>query len=70
MREVAGRGPLLRVLISKGANLIARISTGMRVRDATSGLRVIRASMLRRIINELPQLRSGYVFQVQLLYML
>ena len=63
-------GSLKRVVISRGANLIARISTGLRVRDATSGFRVIRASALRRIIGELKELRSGYVFQVQLLYLL
>ncbi|RLG04161.1 MAG: polyprenol monophosphomannose synthase [Thaumarchaeota archaeon] len=63
-------GSLKRVMISRGANLIARISTGLRVRDATSGFRVIRASALKRIIGELKELRSGYVFQVQLLYLL
>ena len=59
---------LKRILISRGANLLARISTGMRVRDATSGFRVIRASALRKMLDKLTELRSGYVFQVQLLY--
>ena len=64
------KGSPRRILISRGANLLARVSTGIKVRDATSGFRVIRAASLRKIIDRLPQLRSGYVFQVQLLYML
>ncbi|RLG07995.1 MAG: hypothetical protein DRN59_00045 [Thaumarchaeota archaeon] len=63
-------GSFRRVLISRGANLLARISTGVRVRDATSGFRVIRAEALRRIIDRLSELKSGYVFQVQLLHLL
>lgn len=64
------RGSPSRILISRGANLLARISAGIKVRDATSGFRVIKTASLRKIIDKLPQLRSGYVFQVQLLYML
>ncbi|MEM2690468.1 MAG: polyprenol monophosphomannose synthase, partial [Nitrososphaerota archaeon] len=45
-------------------------STGVRVRDATSGFRVIKSSALRKIIDRLSALWSGYVFQVQLLYLL
>jgi len=59
---------LKRIIISRGANLLARIATGMKVRDATSGFRVIRASALRKIVDKLTELKSGYVFQVQLLY--
>ena len=62
--------PLHRILISRGANLLARLSTGLRVIDATSGFRVIRAEALRRVVDRLSELRSGYVFQVQLLYLL
>jgi len=58
----------LRRIVSMGANLLARISTGMRIRDATSGFRVIRSSALRRILDKLTGFKSGYVFQVQLLY--
>ncbi len=63
-------GSLTRILISRGANILARLSTGIKVEDATSGFRVIRASALRKIVDKLPELRSGYVFQVQLLHML
>ncbi len=63
-------GPIHRVLVSRGANLLARISTGVEVRDATSGFRVIRTSALRRVIDRLNALWSGYIFQVQLLYLL
>ncbi len=59
---------LKRIIISRGANLLARIATGMHVRDATSGFRVIRANALRKIMDKLTELKSGYVFQVQLLY--
>jgi len=59
---------LKRIIISRGANLLARIATGMKVKDATSGFRVIRVAALRKIMNKLTELRSGYVFQVQLLY--
>ena len=64
------QGPLTRKLISRGANFLARISTGLKVRDATSGFRVIRAEALRGIMDKLSELRSGYVFQVQLLQLL
>lgn len=63
-------GPIHRVMVSRGANLLARIATGVRIRDATSGFRVIRSSALQRIIDRLSALWSGYVFQVQLLYLL
>lgn len=63
-------GSAYRVLVSRGANLLARISTGVGVRDATSGFRVIRSSALRRIVGKLTELESGYVFQVQLLHLL
>lgn len=63
-------GSIYRVLVSRGANLLARISTGVRVKDATSGFRVIRSTALRKIIDRLTELWSGYVFQVQLLHLL
>lgn len=64
------RGPLTRRIISRGANLLARIAAGMRVEDMTSGFRVIRAEALKRVVEELKELQSGYVFQVELLYLL
>lgn len=57
-----------RILISRGANLLAKIATGIRISDLTSGFRVIRLNALRKIVDKLTELRSGYVFQVQLLY--
>ena len=63
-------GSLTRILISRSANLLARISTGVKLSDLTSGFRVIRAESLRKVISKLTELRSGYVFQVQLLYLL
>jgi len=59
---------LKRIVISRGANLLARIATGVRIRDITSGFRVIRSEALKKIIGKLTELKSGYVFQVQLLY--
>ena len=59
---------LLRESMSRGANLLARIVTGMNVRDMTSGFRVIRTGILEKIIGKLGELNSGYVFQVELLY--
>ena len=63
-------GSAYRILVSRGANLLARISAGVRIRDATSGFRVIRARALRKIVDRLTELWSGYVFQVQLVYLL
>ena len=63
-------GSLTRVLISRSANLLARISTGIKLSDLTSGFRAIRAESLRKVVDKLTELRSGYVFQVQLLYLL
>ena len=63
-------GSLTRILISKSANLLARISTGVKLSDLTSGFRVIRAESLRKVVDRLTELKSGYVFQVQLLYLL
>lgn len=63
-------GSIYRVMVSRGANLLARISTSVKVRDATSGFRVIRSTALRKVVDQLKALWSGYVFQVQLLYLL
>ncbi len=63
-------GSWLREFISRGANLLARVSTGVKVSDMTSGFRVIRRNALESIVDELNELSSGYVFQVQLLYLI
>jgi dolichol-phosphate mannosyltransferase len=59
---------LLRKLISRGGNLVARYLAGIySVRDCTAGFRAIRGSLLRRIM--LSDLKvQGYAFQVALLY--
>lgn len=54
-----------RELISRGANLLARICTGVPVRDATSGYRAISASLLLRVLSDIPPSTKGYVFQVE-----
>lgn len=57
--------PLKRELLSRGANLYARLALGVPVRDATGGYRAFRASTLKHI--GLDDVRSqGYCFQVDL----
>ena len=57
--------PLKRELLSRGANLYARLVLGVPVRDATGGYRAFRSSTLKRI--GLDDVRSqGYCFQVDL----
>jgi glycosyltransferase involved in cell wall biosynthesis len=58
------RWPLRRRLLSAGGNLYARGSTGLPVRDGTSGYRVLRRAVLETI--DVGQLRSdGYAFQLE-----
>ena len=64
-RWAAGR---VRKIISRIANILARLSTGIKARDTTSGLRAYRVSTLSRI--PLENIEKGYVFQVQILYRL
>lgn len=55
-----------RIVVSKGANLLARLATGVKLNDMTSGYRVYRADALRRV--RFDGLDSGYTFQVQIVY--
>lgn len=56
-----------RELLSRGGNLYVRLLLGMRVRDATAGLRLFRRTTLERI--DLDSVHStGYVFQTDLAY--
>ena len=58
---------LPRMLLSRVANRFSAFLLGLPARDVTSGYRLYRASLLRRI--ELGQIRSsGYSFLVELLY--
>ena len=61
--------PWLRRTISRGGNSYARAVLGSRVRDLTSGFRVIRATALRSL--DLSSVASqGYCFQVELAWRL
>lgn len=61
--------PRHRRLLSRGANLYARVALGLPYADVTGGFRCFRADAVRRI--ELGAIRSrGYGFQVELLYRL
>lgn len=56
-----------RRVISKGANFLARMLTGAKVSDMTSGFRAYRAEALKSI--DLQDVKSdGYAFQVEILY--
>lgn len=57
--------PISRLLLSLGANLYARIVTGMPLSDATGGFKCFRRSVLEAI--DLEQVRSnGYAFQIEI----
>ncbi|MBN1289964.1 MAG: polyprenol monophosphomannose synthase [Actinobacteria bacterium] len=58
---------ITRELISRGGSLYARIFTGLRIKDATSGYRCYRAEVLRKI--DFSRVKaSGYAFQVEMAY--
>ena len=57
--------PISRLLLSLGANLYARILTGLPLSDATGGFKCFRRSVLEAI--DLDQVRSnGYAFQIEM----
>jgi hypothetical protein len=71
-RYVAGGGQRnctwKRVLLSKGANFVARSLLGLKARDATAGFRLYR----REVLESIPLDRifsSGYSFLVEMLFM-
>jgi dolichol-phosphate mannosyltransferase len=54
-----------RELLSRGANIYARLMLGIRIQDATAGFRVYRAATLRRVgLDEVAS--QGYCFQIDL----
>lgn len=57
--------PLRRRLLSRGGNVYARLMLGLPVRDATSGFRAFRASILRALEPDTCR-ASGYGFQVEM----
>jgi len=57
-----------RILLSRGANLVARTLLGLKARDATAGFRLYRREVLLSI--PLDQIfSSGYSFLVEMLYL-
>jgi glycosyltransferase involved in cell wall biosynthesis len=59
---------LWRMLVSRGANLLARVCTGLDVSDATSGFRAYSRRAAELLVER--EFERGYVFQVELLYRL
>jgi dolichol-phosphate mannosyltransferase len=58
---------LVRELISRGGSMYARLLTGLKVRDTTSGYRCYRSEVLRKI--DFSRIfASGYAFQVEMAY--
>ena len=58
---------LARKLVSKGANLLARLFLRLPVKDATTGFRVISARSIRSLF-DYDLSAKGYAFQVESLY--
>ncbi len=57
--------PLRRLILSYGANIYARVITGIPVHDATGGFKCFRADALRKI--DLKKIKSnGYGFQIEM----
>jgi dolichol-phosphate mannosyltransferase len=57
--------PISRLLLSLGANLYARIVTGLPLTDATGGFKAFRRQVLEAI--DLDKVRSnGYAFQIEM----
>ena len=57
-----------RILLSRGANLVARTLLGLRARDATAGFRLYRREVLLSIpLDEI--FSSGYSFLVEMLFL-
>jgi dolichol-phosphate mannosyltransferase len=70
-RYTAGGGTenwsLLRRVISRGGNFVARIGLGVKTRDATGGFRAFRRSALEQLHLDDLGLR-GYGFQIEVIY--
>lgn len=57
-----------RMLVSRGANLLARMATGAELRDMTSGYRAYSQRAVKHLVEK--PFEKGYVFQVELLHRL
>ncbi|MBU0741842.1 polyprenol monophosphomannose synthase [bacterium] len=59
--------PLRRVILSVGANIYARLVTGMPIKDSTGGFKCFRREVLEAL--PLPGIKSGgYSFQIEMNY--
>jgi dolichol-phosphate mannosyltransferase len=59
--------PILRLVLSYGANVYARVLTGLRIRDLTGGFKCFRREVLEAI--DLDAVRSnGYSFQIEMTF--
>lgn len=59
--------PIRRLILSYGANLYTRLITGMPIKDATSGFKCFRRSVLETI--NLDRIHSnGYAFQIEMTF--
>jgi len=58
---------LYRKMVSKLANLLARIATGVDVSDMTSGYRAYRKEVFEKVTTERIK-SSGYAFQLEIIY--
>lgn len=60
--------PIRRLMLSYGANLYTRIITGLPVKDATSGFKCFKRTVLEAI--NLDKIRSnGYAFQIEMTFL-
>lgn len=57
-----------RMVVSRGANLLARVATGVKIKDLTSGYRAYSSRAVHHLLEK--PFEKGYVFQVELLYRL
>lgn len=70
-RKIKGGGnpdwPITRKMISSGANFYTRTLLRLKIHDVTSGYRVFRTGMLKKIkLDEIDN--SGYAFQIEMAY--
>lgn len=70
-RYIKGGGvsdwPLIRVLLSRSANLFSRILLGIPINDLTSGFKCIKRNLLEEI-DFSAIVSKGYAFQIEMIY--
>lgn len=72
-RKIKGGGnpdwPVLRKIISSGANIYTRTLLRLKIHDVTSGYRCFRTDLLKKIkLDEIDN--SGYAFQIEMAYII